>query len=141
MDPSLSKTIKLVLEGDGKKTIGIPGKSDIGLAGIGIQDPHATVTVAESGKKFTIEALNNAKLLKNGSQITEPTNLVHLDRLLFGLSQYYLFIDPAKAGQKDPDYQFEAMQDEIAKASGITRTSTKNLSQGFFLVFFLYFYY
>ncbi len=40
MDPSLSKTIKLLLEGDGNKVIGLPGKSDIGLAGLGIQDPH-----------------------------------------------------------------------------------------------------
>lgn len=131
MDPSLSKTIKLILEGDGKKVIGIPGKSDIGLAGIGIQDPHATITVSETGKNFKIEALNNSKLLKNGLQITASTDLVHLDRLLFGSSQYYLFINPSKASPTDPDYQFETMQDEIAKASGISRSSTQNLSPGF----------
>ena len=36
MDPSLSGTIKLLLEGDEiKKTIGVPKKADIGLYGIG----------------------------------------------------------------------------------------------------------
>jgi hypothetical protein len=35
MDPSLSGTIKLLLEGEGVKKIGLPGKSDIALNGIG----------------------------------------------------------------------------------------------------------
>jgi hypothetical protein len=35
MDPSLSGKVKIILEGDGKKTIGIPGKSDIALNGLG----------------------------------------------------------------------------------------------------------
>lgn len=35
MDPSLSGTIKLLLEGDGQKKIGLPGQSDIKLNGIG----------------------------------------------------------------------------------------------------------
>lgn len=36
MDPSLSGSIKLLLEGEGKKTIGLKGKADIGLMGIGL---------------------------------------------------------------------------------------------------------
>ena len=130
MDPSLSKTIKLLLEGDGSKVIGLPGKSDIGLAGLGIQDPHGTITV--KGEKYTIEATNNAKLLRNGIQVNGPIELNHLDRLLFGSSQYYLFIIPSKATLKDTDYQFEAMQDEITKASGVARTATQNWSPGRF---------
>ena len=35
MDPSLSGSIKLLLEGEGRKLIGLPGKSDISLIGIG----------------------------------------------------------------------------------------------------------
>jgi hypothetical protein len=35
MDPSLSGSIKLLLEGEGRKVIGLPGKSDISLIGIG----------------------------------------------------------------------------------------------------------
>lgn len=35
MDPSLSHTIKIILEGEGQKKIGVPGKSDIALNGLG----------------------------------------------------------------------------------------------------------
>ena len=35
MDPTLSGTIKILIEGEGKKTIGLPGKSDISLNGLG----------------------------------------------------------------------------------------------------------
>ncbi len=61
-------------------------------------------------------------------QIKTPTELNHLDRLLFGSSQYYLFINPSKATLKDQDYNFEAMQDEISKASGVARTAIQNWS-------------
>ncbi len=35
MDPSLSGSIKLILEGEGVKKIGVAGKSDIPLSGLG----------------------------------------------------------------------------------------------------------
>ena len=35
MDPTLSHTVKILLEGQGKKTVGVPGKSDIVLNGLG----------------------------------------------------------------------------------------------------------
>ena len=35
MDPTLSGTIKILIEGEGKKTIGLPGKSNISLIGLG----------------------------------------------------------------------------------------------------------
>jgi hypothetical protein len=35
MDPSLSGSIKLIIEGDGTKKIGLPGKADIPLNGLG----------------------------------------------------------------------------------------------------------
>lgn len=35
MDPSLCHTIKILLEGSGKKKVGTPGKADIALNGVG----------------------------------------------------------------------------------------------------------
>ena len=35
MDPSLSGSIKIILDGDGTKKVGVPGKSDIPLNGLG----------------------------------------------------------------------------------------------------------
>ena len=59
-----------------------------------------------------------------------PVELNHLDRLLFGTSQYYLFVLPSKASAKDPYYTFEMMQDEIAKAAGMLSKDTKNMTSG-----------
>jgi kinesin family member 1 len=126
MDPSLSKTIKLILEGDGKKTIGIPGKSDISFKGVGIQDPHGYITI--SSNKYTIESINNSKILRNGKQLTAPTDLIHLDRLIIGSSHYYLFIDPTKANPKDVDYQFDSFNDEYNSENGIPKLNNPHLS-------------
>jgi hypothetical protein len=136
MDPSLSRNIKFILEGDGKKTIGIPGKSDIGFKGVGIQDPHGYITIGN--KKYTIESINNSKILRNGKQLTGPTDLVHLDRLIFGSSHYYLFIDPAKVTPKDPDYQFESFNDEFNNQSGqVTKVVNQFWTTGKYFTSFL----
>ena len=94
-----------------------------------INNPHATITI-KSGK-FTLAANGTSKVLRNGSQITGPVELVHRDRLLFGASQYYVFNEPAKAKSTDPFISFETMQDEIAQASGLTsKEARKNMTQG-----------
>ncbi len=131
MDPSLCGTLKLLLEGDGKKTIGVPKKADIGLFGIGILDPHGTIT--HTGEKFTIEKCADAKILRNGKPITGQTELIHLDRLVFGCSQYYLFVNPSKASDKDQQFTFEMAQDEIGRAAGTLVKDTKNMTQGKFI--------
>ena len=43
MDPSLSGTIRHLFEGEGTKTIGSPGKGDIGLNGIGCALKNKTI--------------------------------------------------------------------------------------------------
>ena len=91
-------------------------------------EKHGAIT--NKGGKFTIERFGEAKLLRNGKLVSSPSELVHLDRLLFGALQYYVFIEPSKMKANDPYYTFEAMQDEIAKASGIIGKDTKNMSQG-----------
>ena len=95
---------------------------------VSILDQHATVTA--KGGVFTLTKLGDAKLLRNGKPLDQPAVLVHLDRLLFGASQYYLFADPSKAKPNEPYWTFEGMQDEIAKASGIISKDTKNMTQG-----------
>ena len=41
---------------------------------------------------FTIERFGDAKVLRNGQPVSNVVELNHLDRLVFGASQYYLFI-------------------------------------------------
>ena len=96
-------------------------------------DPHGTANV--KGGKVTIERIGQSKILINGRLVTHPTELVHLDRVVFGASQFFIFIDPAKKSAKDPYYNFESLQDEIAKASGLV-ADTKNMTKGKILIFF-----
>ncbi len=70
----------------------------------------------------------SGKLLRNGIQLTSSVELAHLDRLLFGTSQYYLFVMPAKASPQDQYYTFESMQDEIGKAAGLMTKDNKNMT-------------
>ncbi|CAF0775063.1 unnamed protein product [Brachionus calyciflorus] len=127
MDPSLSGTIIYLIEGEGLKKVGSGADSQVKLKGIGILESHATIT--STGGKFKIERHNDAKVLRNGKPLTVPSDLVHLDRLLFGTSQYYIFIEPSKATPKDPQATFESMQDEIAKAAGLISKDNKNMTQ------------
>ena len=53
-----------------------------------------------------------------------------MQRLVFGCSQYYSFINPAKATPTDVNFTFEMTQDEIGQASGQLIKDTKNMTQG-----------
>ena len=90
MDPSLSKTIKLLLEGDGKKMIGLPGKSDIGLAGLGIQDPHvrqATLNLKLFFDVFFIFNFKKGSITVQGDKfIIEATNSKTYSKFLYCIS-------------------------------------------------------
>jgi hypothetical protein len=77
MDPSLSGTILNLLEGETKK-IGKPGKADLTFNGVGILDEHAVFT--NKGGKFTLNRLNDAKVLVNGKPVTSETEIKHMDR-------------------------------------------------------------
>ena len=95
-----------------------------------ILDPHAGIT--KKGAKFTLEKYGNARLLQNGKQVDTVVDLNHLDRLVFGASQYYAFVDPSKATAKDNVFTFEQAQDEIANARGMpSNDDKKNMTQGF----------
>ncbi len=131
MDPTLSRTVFKLLEGKGCKTIGKPGSSDIPVSGLVIGDPHAKITISEDVKTFTLEACSSeCRVLRNGSRVTEPVNINHLDRIVFGSTQFYLFINPLCVTNKDVDWTFEMAQDEIGKQSGvIPKSEDAKLSQ------------
>ena len=93
-------------------------------------DPHGAITI--SAGKFKIERYNDSKILKNGRPITTATDLIHLDRLVFGASQYFVFIEPSKSKATDQVFSFEQAQDEIGKASGVMSKDTRNMTQGSF---------
>lgn len=127
MDPTLSGTIFHFFDGQGPKKIGSAPDSDIILKAICVNQNHAIIN--NNAGIFTIERANNSKTLLNGKPVVVPTELSHMDRILFGSSQYYVFIDPSKASSKDPKVSFETMQDEIAGASGLISKDNSNMTQ------------
>lgn len=91
---------------------------------------HAIIT--SDSERFILSRINESRILINGEILDSSTELIHLDRLLFGASQYYCFIDPSKSNPNDIIYSFEMVQDEIAKKSGLISDENKlNLNQGF----------
>jgi hypothetical protein len=93
-----------------------------------ILDQHAVVS--RVGDKYILKPIEKAKVLHNGKQVIKEVELQHLDRLVFGTSQYYLFAVPAVAKGTDPYYTFEMMQDEIGRASGMIGQNNNNMTQG-----------
>lgn len=67
--------------------------------------------------------------MHNGKQLTAPIDLNHLDRLLFGSSQYFVFYDPSKRKDGEVIPTFEMIQDEIAREAGMLNFD-QNMSQG-----------
>jgi hypothetical protein len=97
-------------------------------------EKHATLENQKG--RFTLNPISGAKTLRNGSELTASVELKHLDRLLFGTSQYYLFVLPNEAKPNDPYYTYEMMQDEIVKAAGLINKDTSNMSQSNFKAYY-----
>lgn len=50
---------------------------------------------------------------------------------MFGTTQYFVFTEPAKIAPNQPYYDFQAMQDEIGRESGLVSKENKtSMSQG-----------
>lgn len=94
-----------------------------------IQEKHCAII--NKGGQFSIERYGDARVLRNGKLLTTPSELNHLDRLVFGTAQYFVFMVPAKNKPNQPYYDFQAMQDEIGRESGlVSKDLNENMSKG-----------
>ncbi|CAL1536203.1 unnamed protein product [Lymnaea stagnalis] len=104
------------------------GPTELVLTGPGIAAKHAIVRM--EGDKFTLEAGEpNVRLMHNGKAVVEKVELHHNDRILFGTTQYFVFVHPKErdASKKVyPEITFEMAQEEIAKNSGFDMSSNKS---------------
>ncbi|CAF0841426.1 unnamed protein product [Brachionus calyciflorus] len=127
-DPMLTGSLKHLLEyPDSKKTlvVGSTDKVDIQMHGLGVSDRHCGITF-ENGE-FHIEPYPNSRIMKNGKQYEEKFQLNNFDRLVFGASLYFLFINPSKFDQDSEQMVInqmntitvEKIQKEIAEESGL----------------------
>ncbi|XP_074652315.1 kinesin-like protein KIF28 isoform X3 [Tubulanus polymorphus] len=93
---------------------------DIVLMGPNIHENHAVISCENDS--YSIEPKSEgARIVVNGENISETTELHHFDRLMFGPSQLYVFVHPAERDSlaepmKEPT--FEKAQKEIAKSAG-----------------------
>ncbi|KAH7945686.1 hypothetical protein HPB49_014178 [Dermacentor silvarum] len=120
LDPLLSGRIVHILQ-KGKSTVG-KADADIIMLGVGIQDKHAIIQRRDT--EVTVEkGCPEAKVLVNGSPVTSPVTLRHNDRIVFGQTQLFLFVNPRQHDRHDltkfPDVTYEMAQEEIALRAGI----------------------
>lgn len=69
-----------------------------------IEPDHGVVTLdAATGVHTVTPATPTARIFHNGLLISGPTPLAHFDRLQFGASMCFLFVDPQTRGdRRDP---------------------------------------
>jgi kinesin family protein 1 len=127
VDPMLTGSVKHIIEFNGpdkRIVIGSGEKSSIQMFGLGVNEAHACLSTQNGD--FFLEPYANSRVLKNGKLCEEKFKLNNFDRLVFGATLYYLFIDPSKF-DKDTDeivtkannFTVEKVQQEIAEQSGL----------------------
>jgi hypothetical protein len=126
-DPHLTGSLKYIVDLSAKRSkvvIGSADKVDIQLFGVGIMDRHAAILM-ESGEHF-LEPYNNSRVIQNGVQRDEKFQIGIFDRLVFGASHYFIFLDPSKftedkevISEKLQSITAEKIQQEIAEATGL----------------------
>ena len=94
-DPSISNCLVYLMQ-KGDNSMGTSKDNKIMLKGLGIGEEHAILTNVGDDKLFVkpLDPENN-KIVVNGRQITEKTELKHLDRLIFGHGNSFKVIIPA----------------------------------------------
>lgn len=119
-DPLLSgKIVHLISKGI--TTIG-KADADFTLLGTGIQEKHAVLKRTDAD--VTLERGSvEARVLVNGELVSAPVTLQHNDRILFGTSQMYVFVNPRHPDRHDlskfPEVTYDMAQEEIISKSGI----------------------
>ena len=126
-DPLLNSYLKYLIEFKDKKTklnVGQSEKADINIHGLGIAEAHVEITL-EKGDYYINPSIG-ARTLRNGKSVDEKTKLNNCDRLVFGASSYYLFVDPSKFGtdfelmnEQINSFTAEKVQKEIAEETGL----------------------
>jgi kinesin family protein 1 len=116
-----------------REDVNLLGKSsdcNVMLYGPGIQDTHAKLY--RKGAAVVLErASDEARILLNGDMVNTKVYLNHHDRLLFGSTQLYVFVNPIQDKRPNMSFAevtFELAQEEIATKAGFEFHQTENQS-------------
>ncbi|KAL3836511.1 hypothetical protein ACJMK2_021937 [Sinanodonta woodiana] len=118
MDPMLTGHVIHLFE-QPESTLGSAEDCKCRLKGPSLLAKHATVK--NNNGAFSLVPETNARIIRNGKPITAETPLHHNDRLIFGTTQYFVFVNPKErdgSKEKFPEVTFESAQEELAKKSG-----------------------
>ncbi|XP_062981482.1 kinesin-like protein KIF28 [Elgaria multicarinata webbii] len=118
-DPQLSRVLKYFIQ-DGSSDVGQSSSNAIALRGLGILDKHATFT--NSNGKVSITPREKCKVIVNGVPIAVKTKLQHLDRIILGSNNAYLYIGPPtdRTNEDQSRYDYDFVQSELAAAEGFS---------------------
>ena len=120
-DPFLSNKIFHDIDMLEKVTIGrrSPNKNmpdpRIMLASIGIQYNHACIEKAGDEYFLYLNEGRSGSVFHNGALVEQKTALKHLDRIIFGTSAVFLFVNAAKADQTEGDVRREDIDYEFCQ--------------------------
>jgi len=126
-DPILSYVICHFISKQVK--IGRAANCDIQLNGLNIISEHALIANEKGAVKLS-PFQPGAKIKVNGKNLNEPKVLEHGDRILFGTSHMYVFINPQKQAPNEPKITWEMAQKEIAEATGYAVQKDAVLTKG-----------
>ncbi|XP_044146817.1 kinesin-like protein KIF13B isoform X2 [Bufo gargarizans] len=92
-DPALNELLVYYLKDH--TLIGSDNSQDIQLCGMGILPEHCLVDISTEGQVI-LTPMKNARTLVNGSVVTQPTQLQHGDRILWGNNHFLRISLPKK---------------------------------------------
>ena len=132
-DPSISNWLVYFMH-NSKNTLGTDNENKVVLKGLGISDKHAILTNDNDDKLF-IEPLDYEvwKVLVNGKQISNKTELHHLDRVVFGHGNAFKVViplhkDEAIRSEEAIDYN-SIMHDRLANDTTEAKNMRKYLEE------------
>ncbi|KAL8448860.1 hypothetical protein Emag_003813 [Eimeria magna] len=121
-DPFLSGKLIFPLH-EGQSTFGKPGgreKTTFNIGGLGVADMHATLQVKKMTRngedlddlQYEVILFAQGKTSVNGKVLQEggSCNLIHKDRIVFGHSNMYVFVDPTDMDKSLPTWE-DGMKD------------------------------
>ncbi|KAL8433751.1 hypothetical protein ACSSS7_003648 [Eimeria intestinalis] len=121
-DPFLSGKLIFPLQ-EGQSTFGKPGgseKTTFNIGGLGVVEMHATLEVKKLARsradsddvEYEVVLTAQGKTSVNGETLHDggSRHLVHKDRIVFGHSNMYVFVDPADMDKSLPTWE-DGMKD------------------------------
>lgn len=107
-DPALNELLVYYLKDH--TLVGSADSQDIQLCGMGILPEHCIIDITPEGQ-VSLTTMKNTRTLVNGSAITNPTQLQHGDRILWGNNHFFrISLPKKKKSERDEEERDTSMR-------------------------------